>query len=1007
MSRNHDLFAQAGPRWFSIPSGRSFLDDLAKGVCEALGDALPEAQILTPTRRGARAMARAFTEQCRTGALLLPQIRAIGDLDEGEPPFDLDYLALDLPPAVSPMRRRFELARLVLEHFETDQPLNARTALELADSLSGFFDSVALEEIDAADRLERLVHDTEGLQGGIEAWAEHWQVSARFLAIAVDLWPRRLIQMGQMDPSQRRAILIRRLADQWREQPPQTPLLLVGSTGTAPSMADLMGVVSRLPQGAVVLPGLDLSLAEDVWAQIEDSHPQGAMKRLLDRHSVGRDNVRTWPASVDADRARDARRRLLNEALRPAEATKDWLRQIETLKAGSPTVVTDGLQGLSRINARHDEEAAAAIALLMREALETPDKTVALITPDTTLARRVYARLSRWGLAADSSAGETLAHTLVGRFFHDLLDLLIDPYDAVTLLSLLKNPLCRFADDLRLNDLERYGLRGAKPQDFDEVRARLTKREKFDALSLCEDYVATTGHATAPKTDLSDRLRAIIIWAEALSAENGQALWQGAGGAAASSLFGELLREGVGYAVEDDQNFVDILRALIRQVTVRTGGNTHPRLSILGAIEARLVTADRLILAGLEDGVWPQPAPIDPFLSRPMRKALGLPSPERRTGLSAHDFVQAACGPDVWLITRQRREGEPQVASRWLWRLETLATGAGETIPHDPRWLDYARRMDEGLVVPPSSLKPAQQPNPAPPVAVRPLELPVTQVETWERDPYAIYARYVLKLRPLDRPNEPFEAMRRGTAIHAVAERFAKEDAPLGNAGEAVFTDMLETQLRAENLSEAQLALQRPLFADLSRAFVEFEAERRVLKPRLLIEAKGRLSFPVVRGAFTVTAKADRIEVREDAIDVLDFKTGIPPAYKAVIAGFYPQLTLTAAIIKQGQFEGLETANTKAMGELLYVRLSSDVVTPKVVFDSKNPLSADELADQALARLKRRVHQYENPSQGYKSWRAPQYRQARGGDYDQLARLYEWHVLGDQASESESGATET
>jgi ATP-dependent helicase/nuclease subunit B len=995
--KSRDLFVTPAPRWYSIASGRPFLDDLARGLCEVLGEELPHALILTPTRRGARQMAHAFTDQCRAKALLLPQVRALGDLEEGEPPFDLEHLGLDLPPALSSTRRRFELAKLIKAHYESDVALNARTALELADSLAKFFDSLALEEVDASERLDRLVHDPDLLHEGLGDLAEHWQVSARFLAIAVDLWPKRLAELDMMDPSQRLVTLIHRLGDQWEKTPPTHPVIVAGTTGTTPATARLMGLVSRFEQGAVVLPGLDLSLAEEVWEQVGDSHPQGAMKSLLDRHRVTRQDVRTWPASIEADRARHARRRVLNEALRPAEATKDWRTQIAALKAGSEDAIRDGLSGLTHIEGRNDEEVAAVIALLMREALERPGQTAALVTPDITLSRRVTARLSRWGLRPDSSAGDALVHSPVGRFLHSLLDLVLEPFDAVRLLSLLKHPLSRFAEKREINTLEIKGLRGAKPRDADEVLSRLTKAEAFEAAALWQDYIQTHTIWTTQKTDLSDYVRTLTQWAEALGTHEGEALWSGAAGAAASALLADLITEGRDFRVEDDQVFVDILRRALRTCTVRTGGYTHPRLTVLGAIEARMFSADRLILAGLEEGVWPQAAEIDPFLSRPMRKALGLPSPERRTGLSAHDFVQGASQPEVWMVTRQRREGEPQVKSRWLWRLETLTTGAGEHLPTQPHWLDWARRMDGPLTLVPEALKPATRPQPAPPVEARPLQLPVTQVEMLERDPYAVYARYVLRLKPLDRPNEPFEALRRGTAIHAVAEAFAADDMPLGEAGIKAFCDLLEAQLRAENLSEAQLALQRPLFSLLAREYVAFETERRVGRPRLLIEQSGSLTIDLPRGAFTLTAKADRVEIHERGVDVIDFKTGQPPSPKAVIAGFYPQLTLTAAILKYGTFGGFEALHReKGLRELIYVRLGQDVVKPRVVFDKKNPLSADEMAERALKRLKTRLMQYEDPKQGYLSWRAPQYRLERGGDYDQLARLYEWHVLGDR-----------
>ena len=996
-----DIFARPGSRWFTIPSGRCFLNDLAKGICQSLGDRLSTAQILTPTRRGARSMARSFSQQARGGALLLPQIRAIGDLDEGEPPFDLEALGLDLPPALSPLRRRFELARLITAEYDglEGREVSAKLALELADSLAGFFDSLALEEVDAAGKLENLVSGIGEDQYALEGWASHWQISAKFLNVAVRQWPKRLDELGLMDPSKRQVTLIRRLVDQWTDHPPQMPLILAGSTGSAPSMADLMNVVANAPLGAVVLPGLDLHLAEDVWAQIEESHPQGTMKRTLDRHKVTRDQIHTWPASVEADRKGDARRRLINEALRPAEATKDWLAQIAVLKAEEGDTLTEGLKGLVEIHTARDEEAASAIALLMRECLEEPNKVVALITPDITLSRRVAARLSRWGLQPDSSAGEPLSNSLTGRFLLDLLALMETPHDPVRLLSLLQNPYCRLSGHKGLYGLETKALRGATPNDTGAITAALGTDER--ALDLWTDYLGLMLPAIAAETtELSDAVTRVVALAERLAADEGQVLWAGAPGAQASEMLAELIRESAGFMVSSLREVSDILGHLIGKGKVRTGGNTHPRLLILGAIEARLVKADRLILAGLEEGVWPQAPDMDPFLSRPMRQKLGLPTPERRTGLSAHDFVQAATAPEVYLITRHRREGEPQVASRWLWRLQTLCDGAGIEIPTRPDVLAWSRALDCGLKSKPAVLRPAVRPAPKPPVAVRPDRMSVTEVEVFVRDPYAIYAKRILGLRPMDRPNEPVEARQRGTAIHKSLERFAAENV-LGEEGVRCLTAMLEEELAATHLSPAQMALQRPLLPDLAREFVAFETERRAAKPRLRIEERGELVMATVGGDFTLIAKSDRIEVREGSVDILDFKTGQPPSAKQVTAGFYPQLTLTAAILRHGGFVGID--GDKPIGDLIYVRVSPDSTTEKSAVQKGE--NANDLAEAALASLKRRLNDYAEPSKPYLSWTAPQFLKVRGGDYDQLARLYEWSVLGDdESSEAEEEA---
>ncbi|MGA9659264.1 MAG: PD-(D/E)XK nuclease family protein [Asticcacaulis sp.] len=994
------IFTGSGPRWFSIPSGRCFLDDLAKGVFDSLEERLSSAQILTPTRRGARSMARSFSRLAADGALLLPQIRAIGDLDEGEPPFDLEALALDLPPALSTLRRRFELARLIRAHFPTyaGHPLSVKQALDMADSLSGFFDSIALEEVDAEGRLERLIAGEGDDQYRLESWADHWQVSARFLNVAVQQWPQRLTELGLMDPSHRQVMLMRRLIDQWTDHPPQTPLILAGSTGSAPAMADLMAVVAGAPMGCVVLPGLDLSLADAVWTQIEESHPQGTMKRTLDRHKISRDQIRTWPASMDASRSAEARRRLLNEALRPAEATKDWLEQIDILRAEEGDTLKEGLKGLTEIDTARDEEAVSVIALLMREVLETPDKVVALITPDLTLSRRVAARLSRWGLQPDSSAGEPLANSLIGRFLLDILAVVREPHDPVVLLSLFKHPYCRFSGHEGLNSLEKYALRGARPSDTGVITAKLAGYES--ALDLWTDYLSVIMPViTASTPDLSDSLTRIVAMAQNLALEDGQVLWSGAAGAQASQGLAELIRESAGFAVSDLNEAAEILKHQIHQGKVRTGGNTHPRLLILGAIEARLVKADRLILAGLEEGVWPQAPELDPFLSRPMRQKLGLPTPERRTGLSAHDFIQAASSPDVYLITRHRREGEPQVHSRWLWRLQTLCKGAGMEIPARPELLAWARHLDTALTAVDASLRPATRPVPKPPVEARPMRMPVTDVEVLVRDPYAIYVKRILNIRPLERPNEPVEARQRGTAIHESLERFVTENVPLGEAGTQRLTAILDEELQRTLLSPAQMGLQRPLLPGLAKGFVDFEQDRRATKPRLHVEKEGLIELATSRGAFTLTARADRIEVYEDGIEILDFKTGNIPSAKQVKQGFNPQLTLTAAIVSRGGFAGI--APDKPIKDLLYIEVKPDGTTLKKAV-AKGETAAD-LSEAALISFTRRLEAYARPEKAYLSWTAPLKTKTRAGDYDQLARLYEWDVLGDEEPEQTEG----
>ena len=984
-------FDTPGPRWFSIPAHRPFVEDLARGLLAALAplgpEALPLATVLTPTRRGARALADAFVAAGGGKALLLPQIRPLGDLDEGEPPFEPGELSLDVPPAVSSRRRRFELARLVADHAHLlDFTPQAGQALEMAKALAEFLDSCQIEEVITDDgRLDGLA------EGDL---AQHWQVSARFLKAILAAWPLRLEALGLIDVSDRRVRLLNALSDQWTDQPPQGVTIAAGSTGTAPATARLLGVIANLPQGAVVLPGLDEGLAEDAWTQVGEQHPQGAMKRLLDRFGATRADVRPWWPEADS-RGR-WRRRLINEALRPAEATADWLAQIDRLRAEAPDLdpIAEGLKGLSLVSARTEEEAAVACALLLREALEDPDLTAALVTPDQELARRVAARLARWGVVADSSAGAPLAASPAAILAQHIAALAVDPLDPVRLLAVAKHPLLR-ADPFAARDLELKGLRGAAPRDADQWLGKLDDRP--EARALAERVLAAARRAAAPYVDdqgaPAAAARALVESLEALADPSD--LWAGSAGESLASLLSSLITDGVALPPASRIGFADLLDRLVNEETLRTGGATHPRLRIFGAIEARMVRADRLILAGLEEGIWPKPAPVDPFLSRPMRERLGLPPPERRIGLTAHDFAQAAAAPDVILVHSERRGGAPAVESRWLWRLRTLARGAGLALPERADVLAWARDLDA-----PGPYAPIARPAPTPPVADRPRKLAVTRVEALTRDPYAVWARDILKLYPLDRPDEPVEARARGTAIHAAFEKFSlAHPGPVPADAAEIFANLYLSELVAAGMPPAALARERALAREAALWVADLETRRRAGAERIVVEAAGELTFDIGGRPFTVTAKADRLEPTPDGLaHILDYKTGAAPSKKQVETGFSPQLTLTAAILRGG---GFPEVGPREPGDLTYLRVTGR--KPAGVEEVRATAGPDsqEAAIKALNGLRELVERYDNPAQPYLSRVAPQFVHDHAGDYGHLARVFEWSTSGDDGEGAE------
>ncbi len=287
-------------------------------------------------------------------------------------------------------------------------------------------------------------------------------------------------------------------------------------------------------------------------------------------------------------------------------------------------------------------------------------------------------------------------------------------------------------------------------------------------------------------------------------------------------------------------------------------------LKIYGPLEARLTQSDRVILGGLVEGVWPPAPRIDPWLSRPMRHELGLDLPERRIGLSAHDFAQLLGTDEVILSHAAKVGGAPAVASRFLHRLEAVAgeerwqaaVAAGE------KYVRFADELDR-----PDKVEPIPQPEPRPPRATRPLKLSVTAIEDWLRDPYTIYAKYILRLERRSIPStcrcRPPTAVRRSTTRSANSRRLSATSLPddparvLRGIGEKYFAPLMERP-------EAR-ALWWPRFQRIARWFSDWEIVRRGDVARIDAEIRGEIPIALDNErTFVLSARADRIERRRD-----------------------------------------------------------------------------------------------------------------------------------------------
>jgi len=961
----------ATPRVFALPCGVDFPRALVEGlIARSKGqppEAVARAQLVVNTRRMARRVRAIFDAG---PPRLLPRLSLLTDLGESA--------AMDrLPPAIPPLRRRLELTQLIAKLLDRQPDLAARASLyDLADSLAGLIDEMQGEGVSPADIGNLDVSDLSG----------HWSRAQAFIGIADALIGS---DEDALDMQARQRRVVEGLIARWRDAPPEHPVILAGSTGSRGTTLMLMQAVARLPQGAVVLPGYDFDQPGAVWDALDraltsEDHPQYRFRKLMDALEIRPGDVRPW---TDMPPPAPERNRLVSLALRPAPVTDAWMAEGPKL-----TGIDRASAELTLVEAESPRDEALAIALRLREAAES-GQSAALITPDRMLTRQVTAALERWSITPDDSAGQPLHLSPPGRFLRHVAELFTARLTGESLLTLLKHPLChdgagrgdhlRHTRDLEL-DLRRNGPAFPDVDGF----ARFAARHDGEALAGWLDWL--TGcfcdRARPGERPLADWVADLRALAEAMAAgsaaEGSGTLWQRNAGQKALQVITDLEQEAGHGGAMSARDFADLLGALLQGEEVRDRDAGFTGIMIWGTLEARVMGAELLILGGLNEGSWPEAARPDPWLNRQMRDRAGLLLPERRIGLSAHDFQQAIAAPEVWLTRAQRSDDAETVPSRWLNRLTNLLAGlpgqGGPQALADMRargrtYLDWAERLEEAPAVPP-----APRPSPRPPVAARPDRLSVTEIKRLIRDPYAVYARRVLRLDPLDPLVQEPDALLRGTVLHEVFERFVRDD-----LGGGAPLDRATLIARAREVLEEHVpwptarALWLARIGRIAQAFLDGEAARQAVARPTAFEEKGRmtLSPPGV----TLVGRADRIDMdARGAMYIYDYKTGAPPT-RDQQAKFDKQLLIEAAMIEQAGFGRLAPA---PVAGACFIGVGSSYK------EVPAPLE-DEPPAQVLEDLRVLLSAYAQREQGYTA-RRMLFKDSDIGDYDHLARFGEW-----------------
>lgn len=960
------------PRVFGLPPGVDFPAALVNGILHRLegapSEALGRVHLIVNTRRMARRIQLLMSDGA---ARLTPRISLLTDLGR-------DWRMTDIEMPAPPLRRRLELIQLISSLLDQQPGLAPRTALyDLADTLAKLMDEMEGEGVspDVIDQLD--ISDQSG----------HWERIRAFLNIVRHFAEGR----GAPGAEARQRQVVERTIRGWQAAPPEYPVLLAGSTGSRGTTQMLMRAVARLPQGAVILPGYDFDMPHPVWATLTDpmlseDHPQFRFFAL--RAALALDGVDRW---TDAAPPSPARARLVSLALRPAPITDQWLEEGPKLRD-----IGKAMQDVTLLEAPSQRIEALCIAMRLREAAET-GQTAALITPDRGLTRRVAAALDRWGIIPDDSAGTPLHLSPPGRFLRHVAELALGALTAESLLTLLKHPLTHTGGDrgahLRLtHELELHLRRNGPPYPSagDIAAWAATQNEPLatDWAEWIGRHIAD-GHAPGALA-LSDRVDAHLTAAECIAQgcrEGRNQLWQKEAGGAARMICDMLRAEAQHGGNMTATDYATLFTAILSGEQVRSAAVPHSGILIWGTLEARVQGADMLILAGLNEGSWPESQPPDPWLNRTLRHQAGLLLPERRIGLAAHDFQQAVLSGEVWITRSVRSDESETVVSRWLNRIENLLAGlpdqggAAALVAMRARGQDWLAKAAALEAVDP--VAPAPRPAPCPPVDVRPNRLSVTEIKRLIRDPYAIYAKHVLGLRPLDPLMQAPDALLRGIVLHEVLEQFIKDSvSDASRLTREALMDLAQHVLERDVPWAEARALWLARLERVADWFIDTEIARRDLAMPTEYEARGQAVMADL--GFTLVAKADRIDIDANGrLHIYDYKTGKPPS-KPEQTHFDKQLLLEAAIAERAGFGDLAPC---AVARAVYIGLGSQPAQVGAPLD-------EEPTEKVWQGLHDLIAAYREIRQGYTARRAIQ-RKDEAGDYDQLARFGEWDITDD------------
>ena len=960
-------------RIFSAGVGQDFL----QSVILKLDDlpSMSEAIVYVPTRRLGKALQTEILRHYDGRAVLMPEIRTLGDGEEISERHSI-LQGTKIPLCVDGLHRKFWLSDAIMRfHKAQGENISLAIALSSADDLGSLFDKVALFETNF-DGFQALCQDGD--------FATHWQHTLTFLNAIYPVWCEHLESLGVLDVGVYKHTCLSSL-NTYLESSKKT-IFVVGATANYPVIERIMHTVAQHDKGMVFIAGYDCTLTAHQQDNIalDPTHPLYTLQSYI--NGVGSDNVETINIT-DTKRSE-----VFKSVFLSAKDTADWL-------INPPP--QSGFDGLHFMASDTINEESLSIALIMREALEVEGKTCALMTPDRQLSRKVISILKRWNITVDDSSGQPLITTPPALFMRLVLQVVEENFSVQSIASLLKHPFCTLGMDMGVfnrtaQGLEMFGLRGYYGGGGVADIIKHINREKDNKFSYHNPYKNRAQDAIALLKKLQkcftpllidnltfvEMVKAHIEVCEMLSSV--EVLWNKDDGNALAEFMSYILENAQAVSAVNVSDYKASFASLLQSITVRKNIGLHPRLFIWGPLEARLQNVDTMIIAGMNEGIFPAQTSVDAWLSRAMAGDVGLPIADMSIGISANDFISACNGKKIIFSRHEKEDGKQTIPSRWWQRFEAVSKASKfDGLPMlDYDYIGLSKALDKPSPVETHTAR-ISVPAPCPPVSSRPNALSLTNIQTWLEDPYQIYCKYILGLYSSGDLWGEISPALKGNILHATFEEFINKFPrevklsqlqDLISIGEKHFADVID-------IPEVKIFWWTGFKVAAKKFIIECESRNHLID-NVLTEKKAKFTHKTVKGnAFQISGTADRIEVLKDGYCVIaDYKTGTAISKKKIESGDAPQLALEAYMLGQGAFADTDSRKVECV-EIWEAKPNFKV--QKYGADKK-PI--DNIIEDTLLKIDALIDAYALESKTY----FIEKRTAKYNDYLHFMREKEW-----------------